>query len=124
MSITVGWRNLADVFSDEYLYGSWTENKYHQYLFNKAFIPLYGTYAEMKMAQRESKEYLNRYGLDYTDIHNPERLSETSATTRAYSAGLNFVSSNITKLYHSDIRTTRGKWTSYYNKKYGRSWRI
>lgn len=99
MTIGAGLYRLYESFSDEFLYGKFSEQKYNQYLINRSFIPLYSEYADMKYAQRSTKEYLHRHGMDYSDIHNPNNLPSTFATTNFSRSAYNYVSHNIKRLY-------------------------
>ena len=99
--MTVVTRTLATYgekkFS-EWLYGDYDEDKLGQFelLHN---IPFVGDYMDYLLDRRADKEYMDRYGLDYSDIHDPRKLRQTSSGTRFIGGALNFVSSNVKKLY-------------------------
>lgn len=82
----------------EWLYGEYDEEKLTQFelLHN---IPVIGAYMDYKLDVRADQEYLNRYGMDYSDIHDPRKLKQTSSGSRMYGSSLNFVSKNVDKLY-------------------------
>lgn len=81
----------------EWLYGEYDEEKL------KHFEMLYSTplhyYMDYLLDRRADEEYLNRYGMDYPDIHDPRKLSQTGAFTELAHVGLNFVSDNVKRLY-------------------------
>lgn len=84
-------------FSD-WLYGDWSEEKYNQYLALNSVYPIH-LYMDYLLDRRSTGEYLNRYGLDYTDIHDPRKLASTRSGTAIGSYALNMVSKNVGKLY-------------------------
>lgn len=93
-----GGRPLKDQFAD-WLY---SDNYDRQKLDEVSFylnLPVVGDYANYLLDSRASSEYLSRYGMDYSDVHDPRRLKQTNATSRLYGSSLNFVSRNISKLY-------------------------
>lgn len=82
----------------EWLYGDYNEEKLIQFelLHN---LPVVGDYMDYLLDRRADEEYMHRYGLDYTDIHDPRKLRQTSSGARFIGSGLNFVSDNVKKLY-------------------------
>lgn len=82
----------------EWLYGPWSKEKYEAYKFLN-IIPGISHYMDYLLDIRSDEEYLRRYGMDYTDIHDPRKLRQTSSSGRFYGFGMNFVSSNIKRLY-------------------------
>lgn len=87
-------RTIDDNSFSDWLYGEWNEEKFRQYEVLHA-VPGVSHYMDYLLDVRADKEYLGRYGMDYTDIHDPRKLRQTHSSARA----LNFVSSNIDKLY-------------------------
>lgn len=82
----------------EWLYGEWTEDKYKQYLALHS-VPVVGQYMDYLLDYRGGREYLNRYGMDWSDIHDPRKLALSNSGTALARYGVNFVSKNISKLY-------------------------
>lgn len=82
----------------EWLYGEYDKEKLTQFelLHN---VPVVGAYMDYKLDLRADEEYLNRYGMDYSDIHDPRKLKQTSSGTRMYGSALNYASKNLDKLY-------------------------
>lgn len=84
-------------FADWMTDGDWNETKYQQ--FNLLYSTPLRYYMDAVLDDRRAEEYLDRYGMDYTDIHDPRRLTGTSSTASFLSAGYRMVSKNIEKLY-------------------------
>lgn len=82
----------------EWLYGEWDETKYKQYLALNA-VPGISHYMDYLLGYRSANEYLNRYGMDWSDIHDPRKLDLSNSGTALARFGLNFVSRNVSKLY-------------------------
>lgn len=82
----------------DWLYGEYDEEKLTQFelLHN---IPVVGQYMDYKLDLRADREYMDRYQLDYDDIHDPRKLKQTSSGSRLYGSALNMVSKNLDKLY-------------------------
>lgn len=95
----VGFHHLNENKFSEWLYeDNWNETKLQQYeLLNS--IPIVSNYMDYLLSRRSDQEYLDRYGMDYTDIHDPRKLSQTSSASDVIRSGLNFVSDNIKRLY-------------------------
>lgn len=89
---------FEDNFFSEWLYGPYDETKYKQYL---AFhsVPVLGQYMDYLLDYRASSEYLNRYGLDWSNIHDPRKLAISGSGTALARIGVNFVSKNVERLY-------------------------
>lgn len=84
---------------DVWLYGSWNKEKYDVYTVLDN-LPVVSDYMDALLARRTTQEYLDRYGLDYTDIHDPRKLpSGKSSLGGAGVNALQFVSKNVEKLY-------------------------
>lgn len=90
------WSAFTD--TENWLYGSWDEQKYHVYM-GLRNVPYFNDYMDYLLDSRADKEYLNRHGLDYTDIHDPRKLHATMSGGRAVGGALNFVSRNVVRLY-------------------------
>lgn len=86
-----------NVFS-EWLYGDYDETKLRQFalLHN---VPGLSNYMDYLLDIRADQEYMERYGLDYSDIHDPRKLRSTESFGRFAVGGLNFISDNVKKLY-------------------------
>lgn len=82
----------------DWLYGPWNEEKYKQYV-ALTLVPIFNDYMDTLLDLRADKEYLNRYGMSYTDIHDPRKLRTGASGSKFVSSGMNFVSDNIKKLY-------------------------
>lgn len=84
--------------TEAWLYGPWTKEKYETY---KALnlVPGVSHYMDYLLDVRRDEEYLRRYGMDYTDLHDPRKLSQTGSYSRLGGYTLNFVSRNIHRLY-------------------------
>lgn len=77
-----------------WLYGDYDEGKL------KTFEVLYSipgirNYMDMLLDYRADREYLNRYGMSWSDIHDPRKLHSVRST----SGMISFVSENVDKLY-------------------------
>lgn len=90
-------RDGLDSFAN-WLYGGYDEQKYKafQFLYH---IPVVSNYMDYLLDNRADKEYLERNGMDYTDIHDPRKLSATDSGANVYRSAVNFVSKNLEKLY-------------------------
>lgn len=84
-------------FADWLVDDDWNADKYQQ------FTLLYATplhyYMDAVLDNRRGQEYLNRYGMDYSNIHDPRRLSGTSSVSGFLGSGYRMISKNIEKLY-------------------------
>lgn len=89
---------LENNFFSEWLYGEYNEQKLRQFelLHN---VPVISNYMDYLLDRRADQEYLDRYGMDYTDIHDPRKLSQVSSGSNLVRSGLNFVSDNVKNLY-------------------------
>lgn len=87
----------SNPFSD-WLYGDYNETKLRQFtlLHN---IPFVSNYMDYLLDLRANNEYLERYGMDYTDVHDPRKLSSVRSGSQLVGSSLNFVSKNVDKLY-------------------------
>lgn len=90
---------LDDNFISRWLYeDNWTEEKL------STFEKLYGTklgkmYFDYLLDRRADNEYLKRYGLTYSDIHDPRKLRQVGSASHMYGYAMNFVSDNVKRLY-------------------------
>lgn len=82
----------------EWLYGDYDEEKLQQFNFYYQ-LPVVRQYFDYLLDLRADKEYMSRYGLDWTDVHDPRKLRSTSSGSAFIRSGFNFVSSNVKRLY-------------------------
>lgn len=94
------WGNLSLTNNpiSEWLYGEWNEKKYKEYLAWNSIYPARLLF-DYILDSRAADEYLNRYGMDYSDIHDPRKMPNASSGTALAGYALNFVSKNVEKLY-------------------------
>lgn len=78
----------------DWLYGEYDEEKLRQFQVAYA-IPGVRDYLDYLLDRRSDQEYLRRYGMDYSDIHDPRKLRQTGSGSRVISN----VSSNVSSLY-------------------------
>lgn len=57
------------------------------------------TYIDYLLDRRADQEYLNRYGITSSDIHDPRKLRTTSSASRLYGYAIESVSDNFKRLY-------------------------
>lgn len=62
-------------------------------------LPVIGDYTNYLLDMRKADEYLNRFGMDWSDIHDPRKLTAFGSTGGGIRRSLNFVSGNIKRLY-------------------------
>lgn len=90
-------RPLRDQMKD-WLYGEWNEQKVKEFeLLHR--VDIVGDYMDYLLDLRSDQEYLNRYGMDWSDIHDPRKLHSTASGSRLAGSTLNFVSKNVHRLY-------------------------
>ena len=77
-----------------WLYGEYDDQKLRQFEFLYS-VPGVRNYMDMLLDYRRDKEYLHRYGMDYSDIHDPRKLHSVASTARTIS----YVSDMVEKLY-------------------------
>lgn len=80
-----------------WLYGEWSEEKLRKYEMLNA-VPGIHQYMDYLLDIRADNEYLRRYGMDYSDIHDPRKLRQASSGSSAFGTILN-VSKNVAELY-------------------------
>lgn len=78
-------------------YGNYDKEKYASYQFWHG-LPFFDSVIDNNIASEKSKKYLERYHMDYSSIVDPSALYDSGNGSRTYHQ-LNFVSSNIRKLY-------------------------
>lgn len=62
-------------------------------------IPVVSDYMDYLLDSRSAEEYLERYGMDYSDIHDPRKLPNSSSSTRLIGSTYRMISRNVEKLY-------------------------
>lgn len=87
-----------NVYADWLYEDDWTKEKLGMYEL-ATHIPLLNSYTEWLLDVREDEEYLRRFGMDYSDVHDPRKLHQTSSGSRAIGGAINFVSAMVTRLY-------------------------
>lgn len=99
--MSYGWfqsfQNIDQWFSN-WLYGPYDEQKYKTAVFLYG-VPFVGDYMDYLLDVRAGKEYLERHGMDYSDIHDFRKLSGSDSGARLSGSVLNYVSRNLTRLY-------------------------
>lgn len=91
-------RPLKDQLKDWLYEDNWSKEKLDEYHLLNSF-PIVNDYMDYLLDSRSTDEYLSRYQMDYSDIHDPRKLRSTSSGTRLVRSGINFVSSNVKRLY-------------------------
>lgn len=87
-----------DYSLSEWLYGDWDKQKYQRYL-KMDSVPYLHQRMDYLLSLRSDQEYLSANGMSYSDIHDPRKLPSHNAAVSYYGSILNFVSSNINRLY-------------------------
>lgn len=82
----------------EWLYGEYDEEKLQQFNFWYQ-VPVVHQYFDYLLDLRADREYMRRYQLDPSDVHDPRKLKSTNSGSRFISSGLNFVSDIAKRLY-------------------------
>ena len=88
---------------EEWLYGEYDEKKLSQFEFYHS-LPLVGDYMDYLLDKRADQEYMQRYGIDYKDIHDPRKLRQTSSGSRLLGNSMRMVSRNVDSLYRDHNR--------------------
>lgn len=106
-------------------YGNYDREKYEAYRFyhnglgNVLTLGYSSKFIDAQIAETESKLYLDSHGMDYSHIVNPGNLP--NANSDVVGDTLNFVSSNILRLYGNvkrfDSRKSRSK-NDFYKQAY------
>lgn len=94
MVLGVLFKPLVDDKVSDWLYGDWNETKYKTFRSLYA-IPGIHDYFDYLLDSRRDQEYFRRYGMDYSDIHDPRKLYSTGS----YGRVVNYVSGNLKRLY-------------------------
>ena len=89
---------MAPKLFDTWLYGSYSKEKYDMFTALYA-VPYLHDYIDWRLDVRAAEEYMNRYNMDYSDIHDPRKLQSTGSQTRVIGNVYNFVSKNVSRLY-------------------------
>lgn len=89
---------IASPAFSEWLYGEYNEEKLAKFqaLYS---VPGLRNYMDYLLDRRNDKEYLERYGMDYSDIYDPRKLSQVNSGSRIYGSTVHFVSKNLESLY-------------------------
>lgn len=85
----------------DWLYGEYDEEKLKQFQIAYS-VPGVRNYMDYLLDSRADQEYLRRYGMDYSDIHDPRKLRQTRSGAAVVSTGyraISSVSSNVARLY-------------------------
>lgn len=82
----------------DWLYGEWNEEKYTKFKALYA-IPGIKEYFDYLLDMRSDSEYLKRYGMDYSDIHDPRKMPGFGSSTRFIGSSYRMISNNVTRLY-------------------------
>lgn len=94
----IGLGSRFEFDTSRWLYGDWNEEKLRKFQIAYA-IPGVRDYMDYLLDRRADQEYLNRYGMDYTDIHDPRKLRTSGSYPRVVGSVYRMVSRNIDKLY-------------------------
>lgn len=82
----------------EWLYGDYDEQKFKTVSL-LLHTPGVSNYVNYLLDYRQDTEYMRRYQLDYSDIHDPRKLRTSSTYGALAAATFNFVSDNVKRLY-------------------------
>lgn len=92
------WTLTDNPYADWLLEDDWNEKKFHQWMFTNAIYPLQ-LYNNYLLDNRKATEYMRRNGISYLDIHDPRNLVSGESGSAMIRYGINFISSNLSKLY-------------------------
>lgn len=99
-------RKIND-FTKDWLYGDYDKQKID--MFTALYsVPGVRQYFDYLLDLRADQEYLSRYGMDYTDVHDPRKLKQTSSGAAFVGSAYHMVSRNIDSLY-SDYKDSKKK---------------
>lgn len=62
-------------------------------------VPVVKDYMDYLLDLRADQEYMDRYGLSYSDIHDPRKLREVGSGSRTLGSATTMLSRNFDKLY-------------------------
>lgn len=79
-------------------YGNYDEKKYKEFNFWYS-VPFIRPLMDYDIDKARSDSYMQRFGLNYSDILDPRKMLDHQSTSNLYGSGMNFVSSNWRKLY-------------------------
>lgn len=88
---------IADLFDDWYR-STWSKQKNSQYNLLKQ-IPGISWNIAIYEGNRSNESYLDRYDMDWSDVKSPNKLPGNASVGSGYARALNYVSSNLHKLY-------------------------
>lgn len=91
----------------DWLYGDYDEEKLNSFTALYS-IPGVHEYFDYLLDLRGNQEYLNRYGMDYSDVHDPRKLSQTGSGSRVLNRSFSYVSRSVEDLYRP-VRNNRKK---------------
>lgn len=97
---------LADAFhyaqkhppADTFLYGEMSKEKYDAISFLYG-LPGFHEFIDWRMDARATQEYMNRYGLQWSDVHDFRKLSSFGSQSRLVGSAYRMVSKNVEDLY-------------------------
>lgn len=77
---------------------NWSKGKLQTYE-AMSNVPVLGQYMNYLLDVRADEEYLRRYKMDYSDIHDPRKLRQTSSGSRLFGESIEYVSKSVSRLY-------------------------
>lgn len=83
---------------DDFLYGDMSKGKYDAISFLYA-LPFFHELIDWRMDSRKAQEYLDRYGMDWSDVHDFRKLSSFGSQSRLIGSAYRMVSKNVEDLY-------------------------
>ena len=101
MSVGYAFKPVFEQFDRDmtsWLYGEWSKEKVQQFELLKR-VPVLGDYMDWKLDIRQDEEYLNRYNMDYSDVHDPRKLHQSQSGTRFIGSAYQWIGKNLDKLY-------------------------
>lgn len=91
-------RDLEHNMLSEWLYADdWNEDKLRQ--FELMYHGPMKDYMDYLLDLRADQEYLDRFGMEYTDIHDPRKLKSVGSAGRMYGSVVHYVSDMAKHLY-------------------------
>lgn len=88
----------GDQSVQNWLYGSYDEQKLNHFTALYS-VPGVRQYFDYLLDKRADQEYLRRYDMSYSDIHDPRKLRQVGSGSSMISHSYNMVSKNIHRLY-------------------------
>lgn len=84
----------------DWLYSAedWDTDDYYKFYMLYS-LPVFSSYIDTLYDKRAQEEYFKRYGMDYSDVHDPRKLMFSNSARNLVSGSMNFVSRNLTRLY-------------------------